>query len=234
MILTVALAPWLIRKLTKAQIGERIRGDGPPEHSAKAGTPTMGGLLIVGAVVISTVLWADLTNRFVWVAAGATLGFAALGFLDDYLDILHPRRRGLSVRAKFLGEAAIALLVGGTLLRFAAQGTFSTQLAFPFFKELSPFLGWWYLPFVVLVLMATSNAVNLTDGLDGLATGSVLVASATYTAFAYLAGHVAIAEYLNILYVRDVGEVTVFCGAMVGACLGFLWFNCFPGSGLHG
>jgi len=226
--LTLLLAPWVVDRLRRGQIGQRIRSDGPPAHSTKEGTPTMGGLLIVAAVVISTVLWMDMSNRFVWVALGGTVGFAVLGFIDDYLNVVHPRRRGLSVRSKFLGQALVGLLVGGVLLALSFNGLFDTRLAFPFFKELSPHLGWWYLPFAVLVLVATSNAVNLTDGLDGLATGSMLIASATYLVFAYLAGHVQIAEYLNILYVREIGEVTVFCGAMVGACLGFLWYNCFP------
>ncbi len=226
--LTLLLAPWVVDRLRRGQVGQRIRSDGPPAHSTKAGTPTMGGLLIVAAVVISTVLWMDVSNRFVWVALGGMVGFAVLGFIDDYLNVVHPRRRGLSVRSKFLGEALVGLLVGGVLLALSFNGLFDTRLAFPFFKELSPLLGWWYLPFAVLVLVATSNAVNLTDGLDGLATGSMLIASAPYLVFAYLAGHAQIAEYLNILYVREIGEVTVFCGAMVGACLGFLWYNCFP------
>jgi phospho-N-acetylmuramoyl-pentapeptide-transferase len=226
--ITMLMAPWVVARLRRNQIGQTIRSDGPPAHSTKEGTPTMGGLLIVAAIVISTVLWVDPGNRFVWVALGGTVGFAVLGFVDDYLGVVHPRRRGFSVRSKFLGEILIGTLVGGTLLVMSFNGLFDTRLAFPFFKELSPHLGLWYLPFAVLVLVATSNAVNLTDGLDGLATGSMLVGSGTYLVFAYLAGHVQIAEYLNILYVRDVGEVTVFCGAMVGACLGFLWYNCFP------
>jgi phospho-N-acetylmuramoyl-pentapeptide-transferase len=226
--ITMLMAPWVVARLRRNQIGQKIRSDGPPAHSTKEGTPTMGGLLIVAAIVISTMLWMELGNRFVWVALGGTVGFAVLGFVDDYLGVVHPRRRGFSVRSKFLGEILIGALVGGTLLAMSFSGSFDTRLAFPFFKELSPHLGLWYLPFAVLVLVATSNAVNLTDGLDGLATGSMLVGSGTYLVFAYLAGHVQIAEYLNILYVRDVGEVTVFCGAMVGACLGFLWYNCFP------
>jgi phospho-N-acetylmuramoyl-pentapeptide-transferase len=226
--LTLLLAPWVVDRLRRGQIGQRIRSDGPPAHSTKEGTPTMGGLLIVSAVVVSTVLWMDASNRFVWVALGGMVGFAVIGFIDDYLNVVHARKRGFSVRSKFIGEILISLLVGGALLAMSFNGLFDTRLAFPFFKELSPTLGWWYLPFAVLVLVATSNAVNLTDGLDGLATGSMLVASGTYLVFAYLAGHVQIAEYLNILYVSGVGEVTVFCGAMVGACLGFLWYNCFP------
>ena len=228
LLLTLVVAPWLIRKLRERQIGQRIRSEGPPEHGAKAGTPTMGGLLIVGSVVASTLLWMDLSSRLVWVALGAMVAFAGLGALDDYLNVLHSRRRGLSVRAKLIGQILIASTIGGTLLALADAGHFSTQLAFPFFKDLSPFLGWWYVPFAVLVLVAASNAVNLTDGLDGLATGSTLVAAGTYTVFAYLAGHREIADYLNIIYVPDAAEVTVFVGAIAGACLGFLWFNCYP------
>jgi len=226
--LTLLFAPTLIRWLQDKQVGQRIRAEGPPEHGAKAGTPTIGGILIVGAVVVSTVLWMDLGNPLVWVALGATVSFAVLGFLDDYLHVIHPRRRGLSVRSKFLGEIAIGVAVGGVLMWLSSSGEFSTQLAFPFFKELSPFLNWGYIPFAALVLVATSNAVNLTDGLDGLATGSMLIAAGTYTVFAYLAGHALYAEYLNILYVPAAAEVTVFVGAIVGACLGFLWFNCHP------
>ena len=226
--LTLAFAPALIRRLQAKQVGQRIRSEGPPEHGAKAGTPTIGGVLIVGSVVISTLLWMDPGNPLVWVALGSITAFAVLGFVDDYLHVIHPRRRGLSVRSKFLGEIAIGAAIGGTLLWLSYQGYFTTQLAFPFFKSLSPFLGPFYLPFAILVLVAASNAVNLTDGLDGLATGSMLIAAGTYTAFAYLAGHSAMADYLNILYVPAAAEVTVFCGAIVGACLGFLWFNCHP------
>jgi phospho-N-acetylmuramoyl-pentapeptide-transferase len=228
LLLTLAFAPSLIRRLQERQVGQQIRSEGPPDHNVKAGTPTIGGLLIVGAVVISTLLWMDPFNHLVWVALGSTVAFAGLGLADDYLHVVHPRRRGLSVRAKFLGEIGIAAAVGGTLMWMSAQGSFTTQLQFPFFKELSPFLGAWYLPFAILVLVAASNAVNLTDGLDGLATGSMLVASGTYTIFAYLAGNIIIAEYLNVLYVPHAGEVTVFVGAIAGACLGFLWFNCHP------
>ena len=228
LVLTLVFAPPLIRWLQDKQVGQRIRAEGPPEHGAKAGTPTIGGILIVGAVVVSTLLWMDLSNPLVWVALASMLAFALVGFIDDYLHVIHPRRRGLSVRSKFLGEIAVGLAVGGVLLALSSTGHFSTQLAFPFFKELSPFLNWAYVPFAALVLVAASNAVNLTDGLDGLATGSTLIAAGTYTVFAYLAGHAVIAEYLNILYVPDAAEVTVFVGAIAGACLGFLWFNCHP------
>ena len=228
LLLTWVLAPWLIRKLREGQVGQHIRIEGPPQHDAKAGTPTMGGLLIVASVVLSTLLWMEPTNPLVWVALGSIVAFAGLGMIDDYLHVLHPRRQGLSVRSKLMGQVLVGGAIGSILLFLASQGHFSTQLAFPFFKDLSPFLDGWYVPFAILVLVAASNAVNLTDGLDGLATGSMLVASGTYTVFAYLAGHRLIAEYLNIIYVPDAAEVTVFVGAIAGACLGFLWYNCHP------
>ncbi len=228
LVLTLLFSPPLIRWLRARQVGQRIREEGPPEHGAKAGTPTIGGILIVGAVVISTLLWMDLRSPLVWVALGSTMAFATVGFIDDYLHVIHPRRRGLSVRSKFMLEIGVGLTVGLVLMWLTHTGHFSTQLAFPFFKELSPFLGWAYVPFAALVLVAASNAVNLTDGLDGLATGSVLVAAVTYTVFAYIAGHAVIADYLNILFVPEAAEVTVFVGALAGACLGFLWYNCHP------
>lgn len=230
LLITLALGPWLIGKLRRMQIGEQIRAEGPASHAAKAGTPTMGGLLIVAAIVGSSLLWADLTNLFVWVAMAATVGFAALGFLDDYLGVVHHRRRGLSARSKFAVQIALSLALGGILWALSLDGGFTTQLSVPFFKEFSPQLGLFYIPFAALVLVASSNAVNLTDGLDGLATGCVMVAAVVYTAFAYLAGHAILAEYLGILFVHDISEVTVFAGAIVGACLGFLWYNCFPAS----
>ncbi len=228
LLLTLAFAPRMILWLRAKQVGQRIRSEGPPEHGVKEGTPTMGGVLIVGAVVISTLLWMDMQNRLVWIALSSTVMFAGLGMLDDYLNVVHPRRRGLSVKSKFAGQFAIGSLIGGVLWWMAAHGSFSTQLAFPFFKELSPFLGWVYVPFAALVLVAASNSVNLTDGLDGLATGSVLIAAGAFTAFAYIAGHQVIADYLNIIYVPEAAELTVFAGAIAGACLGFLWFNCHP------
>ncbi len=228
LLLTLALGPWIIGKLRQFQIAEQIRSEGPASHAIKSGTPTMGGILIVTAIVGSTLLWADLHNVFVWVAVAAIVGFAALGFLDDYLGVVHKRRRGLSAKSKFAGQVALSALLGWTLWTLANAGSFTTQLSVPFFKEVSPDLGPFYIPFAVLVLVAASNSVNLTDGLDGLATGCVMVAAVTYTAFAYLAGHAIIADYLGLLFVHDIAEVTVFAGAIVGACLGFLWYNCFP------
>lgn len=226
--ITLLMGPWVIARLRELQVGQQIRQEGPESHYSKAGTPTMGGLLIIGSILLSTLLWADLRNLFVWVALLGTSGYAALGFYDDYLGCVHPRRRGMSARSKLVGQILLGTAVGLALWTLAASGLFTTQISVPFFKDASPILGLWYVPFAVLVLVASTNAVNLTDGLDGLATGCVMVAAITYTAFTYLAGHALIAEYLGILFVPGVGEVTIFGGAIVGACLGFLWYNCHP------
>lgn len=227
-VVTLAMGPRMIRLLQDLQIGQNVRSDGPASHAGKAGTPTMGGILIIASTLLGTLLWADLSNVFVWIAMGSTLGYAVLGFLDDYMQSVHPRRRGLSVRSKFAGEIVLGLGVGGALYALAAADRFSTGLQLPFFKDVSPDLGLLYLPFAALVLVAASNAVNLTDGLDGLATGCMLVAAMTYTALAYLAGHAVIADYLGIFFVPGIAEVTIFAGAIVGSCLGFLWYNCNP------
>jgi len=216
------LGPWVIRKLSQIQIGQFIRDDGPASHLKKAGTPTMGGTLIIFAIVVSTLLWADLANRFVWIVLGVCLGFAVVGFIDDYRKQVQKQSKGLGARAKFWLQV-LAALVAGVFIYFTPQ--FSTEVTFPFFKNLSPDLGWAYIGFAVLVIVGTSNAVNITDGLDGLAIGPFVIASATYMIFSYIAGHIKIAQYLQLQYVAGGGEVAVFCGAMVGAGLGFLWFN---------
>lgn len=226
--ITLVLGPWIIARLRAAQIGENIRADGPASHAAKQGTPTMGGILIVTAMLLSTVLWADPSNVFIWIAVAGTAGFAVLGFVDDYLGSVHPRRRGMSARSKFTAQILLSAVVGAVLWWLAGNEVFTTQLSLPFFKNISPHLGFAYVPFTVLVLVAASNAVNLTDGLDGLATGCVMVSAITYTAFAYVAGHAVIADYLDIIFVPGIAEVTIFAGAIVGACLGFLWYNCHP------
>ena len=225
---TLALGPWLIRQLIAAQLEEQIRPEGPATHVHKRGTPTMGGTLIISAIGVSTLLWADLRNSFVWIALIGTLGFAAIGFLDDYLGAVHRRRRGLSARSKMVMMLALSGSISLTLWALAQQGSFTTQLSVPFLKEISPHLGVLYLPFAVLVLLASSNAVNLTDGLDGLATGCVMVAAVAYTALAYVAGHAILADYLDIIFVEDIAEMTIFAAAIVGGCLGFLWYNCHP------
>jgi phospho-N-acetylmuramoyl-pentapeptide-transferase len=219
------LGPWVIRHLTQMQVGQYIREDGPKAHQKKAGTPTMGGVLIIFSLVGATLLWTDLTNRFVWIALLATLGFGAIGFIDDYLMQVKKRNLGLTARQKILAQILLALIVG-LLATMAPE--FSTKLSVPFFKNFTPDPNWGYVPFAALVIVGASNAVNLTDGLDGLAIGPVTIAAVTYMIFAYVAGHARIAEYLQITAVSGCGEIAVYCGALAGAGLGFLWFNAYP------
>ena len=219
------LGPWIIRRMTALQVGQYIRENGPQSHHQKAGTPTMGGTLILFAIIVSTLIWGNLGNPFVWIALLSCIGFGLIGFTDDYLMQIKKRNLGLTVRGKFTLQVLFSLLVG--LLIFICPD-FSSRLTVPFFKHFSPDLGWGYVLFAALVITATSNAVNLTDGLDGLAIGPTIIAAATYMFFAYVAGHVRIAEYLQINYVPGSGEITVFCGAVAGAGLGFLWFNSYP------
>lgn len=219
------LGPWMIRKLTERQIGQYVRTDGPPTHKTKTGTPTMGGLLILFAVVTATLLWADLANFFVWMVLLVTVGYGAVGFVDDYLMQIKKETRGLPGRIKILIQVGIGLLVAGLLY---ARADFDTQVSIPFLKQMAPDLGWAYILFATMVIAGTSNAVNLTDGLDGLAMGPMTVAAATFVVLSYVAGHVKIAQYLQIQYVAGSGELAVFCGALVGAGLGFLWYNAYP------
>ncbi len=217
--------PWAIRKLAALQIGQFIRDDGPQAHLKKAGTPTMGGTLILFAVVVSTLMWSNLTNRYTWIALFAMVGFGLIGFIDDYLMQIKKQNKGLSVRGKFLLQTVLALAVG---VFVCAIPDFSTQVTIPFFKKVTPDLGWGYIIFAAFVIVGTSNAVNLTDGLDGLAIGPAIITAGTYMFFAYVAGHIKIAEYLQINYVAGSGEIAIFCGALVGAGFGFLWFNTYP------
>jgi phospho-N-acetylmuramoyl-pentapeptide-transferase len=219
------LGPWVIRQLSLLQVGQYIREEGPKDHQKKAGTPTMGGVLIIFAVVCATLLWTDLTNRFVWIVLLATVGFGAIGFVDDYLMQVKKRNLGLTARQKLLLQVALALLVG---LLACLVPEFSTEISVPFFKRLTPDPGWGYVIFAAFVIVGASNAVNLTDGLDGLAIGPVTIAAGTYMIFAYAAGHARIADYLQITPVSGCGEITIYCGALAGAGLGFLWFNAHP------
>jgi phospho-N-acetylmuramoyl-pentapeptide-transferase len=228
LIISLAFGGVLIRKLREFQIGQVIRHEGPESHRPKAGTPTMGGLLILAAAIVPTLLWADLTNAYVWVAVLATLAFGAIGFADDYLKVTRRNHHGLRPLYKSGGQVVVALVVGVTLIVLANKGLYNTRLIFPFFKDLIPDLGLLYIPFAVLVLVGASNAVNLTDGLDGLAISCFAVAAATFTALAYLTGHRVLAEYLLLVRFAPAAELTVFCGALVGASLGFLWFNSYP------
>ncbi len=219
------LGPWVIRQLTTLQIGQFIREDGPASHHQKAGTPTMGGALIIFSVIVSTLLWTNLTNAYVWIVLLVTFGNGLIGFIDDYLMQVKKRSKGLSVKGKFLLQSVLALLVGVLIY---ARPDFNTQVTLPFFKRIAPDLGMGYVLFAALVIVGTSNAVNLTDGLDGLAIGPAIIVASTYMVFAYVAGHVKIADYLQINYVLGSGEVTIFCGALAGAGFGFLWFNAYP------
>ncbi|MDD2389734.1 MAG: phospho-N-acetylmuramoyl-pentapeptide-transferase [Desulfobacterales bacterium] len=221
----VLLGPWVIRKLTQLQIGQYVRDDGPQSHLKKNGTPTMGGVLIIGSICMSTLLWTNLTNRYIWIVLLITAGYGLIGFADDYLKVIRKQSKGLSARSKLVLQTVTALVAGVLLFSFF---DLNTRVTVPFFKGLSPDLGWGYIFFAVLVIVGTSNAVNLTDGLDGLAIGPVIITAVTYMVFAYVAGHVRIADYLQITYVAGSGELAVFCGAMAGAGLGFLWFNTYP------
>ena len=225
------LGPWMIRRLREFQIGQIIRQDGPATHSTKAGTPTMGGLLILSSALIPTLLWADLTSPFIWVAVLATAAFGAIGFADDYLKIVRRSHHGLLPRYKMGWQIAVSIAVGVALLVLADRepSLYSTRLIFPFFKRLIPDLGWLYAGLAILVLVGSTNAVNLTDGLDGLAISVFVVAAAAFTALAYVSTHVVFANYLQLVRLPAVAaELTIFCGALVGASLGFLWWNCYP------
>jgi phospho-N-acetylmuramoyl-pentapeptide-transferase len=228
--LVLLLGPWVIERLRRLQIGQYIREEGPQAHKAKAGTPTMGGVLILVGVLVPTLLWADLRNLKIWIVVLATIAFGAIGFADDYLKVVKKRSLGLTARKKLLGQFAVGLAVG-LAVYFLAQvepREYSTRVVFPFFKQIVPDFGVFYVVFAILLLTLSSNAVNLTDGLDGLAIGTTLVAAAAFTGLAYLSGHARFADYLDLLFRPGTGELTVFCGAMVGASMGFLWWNCYP------
>jgi phospho-N-acetylmuramoyl-pentapeptide-transferase len=242
LLISLLLGPWLIARLREFQIGQQIREEGPKSHQKKAGTPTMGGVLIVVSIIVPTLLWANLRSPFVWLCMLSTLAFAAVGFADDYLKIVRKRSLGLTAREKIGLQFVVSLSVGIFLLYLAEQGAYSTRLTVPFFKAFVPdllidrlfttgffFIG--YLPFLLfvsMVVVGASNAVNLTDGLDGLAIGCTLIASAALTALTYVTGHAILAAYLDIENIPRVGELTIFCGSMVGASLGFLWYNAHP------
>jgi phospho-N-acetylmuramoyl-pentapeptide-transferase len=224
-LVVIILGPYFIRTMRRLQIGQVVRDDGPETHLAKQGVPTMGGLLILSAILLSSLLWARLDNVYVWLTLFVTLFFGFVGALDDYRKISRKNSAGLSGRTKlflqFLGAAVIGLFI-------FFYPDFDGHLSVPFLKNIQPDLGWFYIVFAMVVIVGASNAVNLTDGLDGLATGPTVVSAAVYVLFAYIAGNVVIADYLQVPYVAGSGELAVFCGAMVGGCLGFLWFNAYP------
>ena len=243
LLIALFIGPYVIQKLREFQIGQYVRDDGPQTHLKKTGTPTMGGVLIGIAILLPTILWSDPANPFVWIVVFATLAYGAIGFADDYIKVVKRRSLGLTARSKLLYQGLAGAAVAVALIVLQQFKLFSTQLSVPFFKSMHPDLQWqWlgsiphlgflaYLPFVafiIFVLVGSSNAVNLTDGLDGLAIGCTLVAAAALAVLTYVSGHVVFADYLELQRMPMVGELTVFCGSMVGASIGFLWYNAHP------
>ena len=242
LLIGLLIGPFVIQRLRDFQIGQYIREEGPEHHQKKGGTPTMGGVLICISILVPTLLWSDLSNAFVWLTIFATLAFAAIGFADDYIKVVHKRNLGLTSRQKLFFQMLASLAVAVSLLVLRAEGAYSTRLVVPFFKRLRPDLliggllhtHLWplaFLPFcifVMLVLSGSSNAVNLTDGLDGLAIGCTIIASGALAVLTYVSGHAVFSDYLELQRMPAVSELTIFCGAMVGASIGFLWYNAHP------
>ena len=243
LLIALLIGPFLIEQLRQFQIGQYIREDGPKDHQKKAGTPTMGGLLICLAILVPTLLWSDLSNPFVWLAVFSTAGFGAIGFADDYIKVVRRRNLGLTARMKMGGQVLVALSVALALLELQHRGEYSTRLVVPFFKQIRPTMALhslqhsshlWplaFLPFIVftvLVLVGATNAVNLTDGLDGLAIGCTIIAAGALTVLTYVSGHVIFSDYLDLQRMPLVSELTIFCGSMVGASIGFLWYIAHP------
>jgi phospho-N-acetylmuramoyl-pentapeptide-transferase len=222
------LGPPMIEWLRQVKLGQKVRAEGPESHLSKAGTPTMGGVLIVTAIVVPTLLWGNLHSRQVWIAMLATLWLGAIGFLDDYLRVVKGFPKGLLGRYKIAGQVALGLAIGWILLAWPEPGMPATTTHVPFLKFRYWDFGLLFVPFVILVIAGSSNAVNLTDGLDGLASGLVAIAALTFAGLCYLSGHAKFSEYLNISFLVYSGELTVFCAAVLGASLGFLWYNCHP------
>jgi len=247
--MALIIGPAIIRQLREFQIGQYIREEGPQAHQKKAGTPTMGGVLITIAIVIPTILWADLSNKFIWLVVFSTMAYGAVGFADDYLKVVHHRNLGLTARSKMALQILVGIGVATVLVYMRFTGEFTTHLIFPFFKNFQPDLVWshlltyphlWpvaFLPFVafvVLVLVGASNAVNLTDGLDGLAIGPVMTVAFCYWTFTYVAGNLKFSAYLGIPHVVGAGELAIFCASLIAASLGFLWYNAYPASMMMG
>lgn len=237
LLIAMLLGPWLISRLRRFQIGQQIREDGPASHLSKAGTPTMGGILIVISIILPTLMWGDLSNAYVWMVLISFLLFSAVGFLDDYLKVVKKQSLGLKVKQKLALQTLIALGIAVSLVLLNGKGLYSIRLSVPFFKRFVPELDLvilgvsTFIPlilFVILVIIGSGNAVNLTDGLDGLAAGLVLIAAASLTVLTYVTGHATFADYLDLIKNNYASELTIFCGAMVGATLGFLWYNCHP------
>ncbi|MDR2561184.1 MAG: phospho-N-acetylmuramoyl-pentapeptide-transferase [Holophagales bacterium] len=227
-VISLSLGPWLIRTLTKLKVGQLVREEGPEHHASKNGTPTMGGLLIVGSIFVSTLFWCKLGSGVIWAALISLIGFAAVGAYDDAKKLLRKQNKGLSGWKKMAALTVISLFVAWLILHFDLRGVETSRLSVPFFKNWRPDIGIFLIPWIWLVMVGTSNAVNLTDGLDGLAIGGILIVSATFTALAYVVGHYGYANYLFVPFVPGASELAVFLGAMGGASLGFLWFNAHP------
>lgn len=227
-LICLIFGPWVIKMLNKYQIGEEISPDGPASHLEKRGTPSMGGILIIGATIIPAFLWGDLSNTYVRLAMSTMLLFGLLGFWDDFLKIKRTKSKGLIIRHKLFFQIGISAAIGFILIYLGFTGEFSLHLSLPFFKKWFPYFGWFYLPWIMLILVGSSNSVNLADGLDGLAIGLTLISSSAFIVLCYVVGRADWSEFLNIVRVPAAAELTVFAGAMAGACLGFLWFNCHP------
>jgi phospho-N-acetylmuramoyl-pentapeptide-transferase len=225
LLITLFIGAWFIRKLKEMQVGQYIREDGPQSHFSKAGTPTMGGLMIIFTALAATLLWSELANPYIWLLVLVLLGFGLIGFYDDYLKVVKKHNRGLSGRGKLMAQTVIAVIAAFWL--YYSPG-FDTTLTLPFFKQVQPELGWGFIPLAVFIIVGAANAVNLTDGLDGLAIGPVTITAGIFMIMCYLAGNKVIATYLQIPYIRGVGELSIFLGAIVGAGVGFLWFNSYP------
>ena len=225
--ISLLLGPWFIRKLNQLQIGQSIRDDGPQTHLSKSGTPTMGGALLLFGIVLSTLLWSDLSNRFVWAVLFVTVSYGIIGWVDDYRKVLKKNSKGLSAKWKYFWQSLVAFMAAGFLYYFAATPV-ETQLFVPFFKTVAVELGIFYILLTYFVVVGTSNAVNLTDGLDGLAIMPTVMVGSALGIIAYLVGNANFATYLHIAYVPGAGELVIFCGALAGAGLGFLWFNTYP------
>jgi phospho-N-acetylmuramoyl-pentapeptide-transferase len=243
LLIALLIGPMVIDKLRQFQVSQYIRDEGPESHKKKSGTPTMGGVLIAIAILLPTILWSDPSNPFVWVVVFSTVGFGAIGFADDYIKVVKRRNLGLTARAKMFWQIVVSMIIAITLVILQQFRLFSTGLNVPFVKQIHPTMTWpWlgsithigflaFLPFVVfvtLVIVFSSNAVNLTDGLDGLAIGCTIIAAGALVVLTYVSGHVVFADYLELQRMPKVGELTVFCGAMVGASIGFLWYNAHP------
>lgn len=243
LLIGLLIGPYVIERLREFQIGQYIREEGPQSHQKKSGTPTMGGVLICISILVPTLLWSDLSNPFVWLVMLSTLAFGAIGFADDYIKVVHRRNLGLTARAKLGLQLLVSAAVAITLLVLQAHGNYTTRLIFPFFKRFRPDMVWhslghiphleWlafvpFIIFVMIVISGASNAVNLTDGLDGLAIGCTIIAAGALTVLTYVSGHVVFSDYLELQRMPMVSELTIFCGAMVGASIGFLWYNAHP------